>query len=89
MTDEVLRGTWYRSFEEEQAGAPELVYRPSGYAFPRSRAPRPALRFGPDGDVAAFGAGPDDRSVPLGEAPPFTVVSAEPDRLVIREEDKK
>lgn len=85
--DDVLRGTWYRSFEEEQAGSPDLVYRPAGFPFPPMRAPRPALRFGPEG-VSAFGAGPDDRSVPLGPAPGFTVVVAEPDRLVIREEEQ-
>jgi hypothetical protein len=85
--DDVLGGTWYRSFEEEQAGSPDLVYRPAGYPFPRTRAPRPSLRFGPDGPVA-FGAGPDDRSVPLEVTPTFTVVVAEPDRLVIREEEQ-
>ena len=84
----VSPGTWYRSFEEEQPGSPDHVYRPRGFPFPARRAPRPALRFSSEGDATAFGAGADDRSVPLPQAPPFTIVAAEPDRLVIREEER-
>ena len=54
-----LTGTWLRSFEEETGE--EYVFRPPGFAFPRTRAPRSELRLHADGTVVALGAGPADR----------------------------
>jgi len=97
---EALIGSWTHSHEEDSGDL--VVYRPSSYAFPRSRG-RDSFELAADGTLAGRGIGPDDRSVASsgrwelsaegrlalrpGAGRPeraFEVVSAAPDRLVLR-----
>lgn len=96
---DALIGSWTHSHEEDSGDL--VVYRPSSYAFPRSRG-RDSFELAADGSLGARAIGPDDRSVASpgswelsagglalrpGAGRPeraFEVVSAAPDRLVLR-----
>jgi hypothetical protein len=51
-------GLWLHSHEEDTGS--KAVYRPSGYAFPRSRG-RDGVELRPDGTLVEYDSGPDDR----------------------------
>jgi hypothetical protein len=53
---------WRHSREEDAAGS--IVYRPDDFPFPPTRF-REAVEFRPDGSVAFFGLGADDRRIPI------------------------
>ena len=59
-----LRGRWVHSHEEDTDD--EIVYRSSGYDFPRSRG-REALELNPDGSYGGVVPGPVDKPEPSGE----------------------
>jgi hypothetical protein len=56
-----LVGRWVHSHEEDTDG--EVVYRPSTFAFPRSRG-RAALELRADGTYSETAIGADDRAAP-------------------------
>ncbi len=53
-----MLGLWLHSHEEDTGST--KVYRPAGYAFPRSRG-RTAMELRPDGTYIQYDSGPDDR----------------------------
>jgi hypothetical protein len=89
-----LVGHWVHSHEEDSGD--EIVFRPAGYGFPPSRGRR-ALELRPDGKASRTDPGPTDKpeSAPAGwelcdgdvlevDGERLPIVSAEPDRLVLR-----
>lgn len=92
-----LLGTWVRSGEED--GPEEQVYRRPDYSFPPARG-RESFELAEDGTLVDRGPGPTDAPTEsageweLGESSlilrslagerSLEVVSAEPDRLVVR-----
>lgn len=57
-TKEVLCQRWVHSHEEDTAT--EMVFRPAGFQFPRSRGRR-SFELKPDGRLVEMGIGPTDR----------------------------
>jgi lipocalin-like protein len=92
-----LHGRWVHSHEEDAGG--EQVFRPASFPFPPSRGRR-TFELRGDGSYAGTVPGPTDKPEPGagtwklsgdelelsgdGSTESFHVVSAEPDRLVLR-----
>jgi hypothetical protein len=72
---EQLQGRWVHSHEEDTDE--EMVFRPEGYAFPRSRG-RTAFELHPDGTYVESSPGPVD--VPVESTGSWTLAG---DRLVL------
>jgi hypothetical protein len=74
---DVLVGSWTHSHEEDSGDL--VVYRPTSYAFPRSRG-RDSFELAADGSLVERAIGPADRSVPS----PGRWELSEDGRLVLR-----
>ncbi len=103
MVDEKkLAGVWFHSHEEDQAD--RVVYRPTSYELPRSRAPRESLTIDPSGSCTFGGPGPADASTSetgtwqatgdeltllrAGRKEVYEIVSLDDDALVLRRRER-
>jgi hypothetical protein len=101
MDAKKLEGVWYESSEESDGD--RVVYRGTGYEFPRTRAPRPSMELGEGGALKVGRPGPADaRDVDSGTwqvrgktltvtAPGrrdvYTIESVDQDALILRRKE--